>query len=741
MAAKMSIKDVARVMDLPLQDSNLLAKMVPERPGIELNFILKAAMDGEGGVKDKYSLAPEEVETVKQLRDILQGSDLRAKVLKEALKLEGSVRGTGIHAAGIIIAPKDLKEIIPVATAKDSDLLVTQFDGRVIEDAGVIKMDFLGLKTLTILRDALLMIKTNHGIDIDLDTLPLDDAKTFALYQKAETNGTFQFESVGMQKHLKDLKPDKFDDLVAMNALFRPGPIQYIPSFIARKHGKEEISYDLTVMEEYLSDTYGITVYQEQVMLLSQKIGGFTKGDADVLRKAMGKKQKDVLDKMKGKFITGAIEKGHDAKVLEKVWTDWEAFAQYAFNKSHSVCYALVAYQTGYLKAHYPAEYMAAVLSNNMSNIDKITFFMEECRRMGVSVLGPDVNESDVKFTVNKKGQIRFAMSAIKGIGEGIVQEIVKERESGGPFTSIFDLTKRLSQRTLNVKALETLAYAGALDGFEGIHRAQYFHVMRDNTTIIEKAVKFGQLYNQQKGMATISLFGDSADSELQEPEIPAAEPWDEFYKLQKEKEVISIYLSGHPLDTFEYECKYFANAQLTDIVDTENVDASVAVLVTDVKKLVTNNGRPFARINVEDKTGNMEINFYGEDYNKYLAFLEQGARLLISGGFKKAFKDSDRLNYKVNQIQFMQDLMGNKIKEIKLMTNVKSIDEKWVDQLMNILTDKKNKGNVPLKILVYEEKIKEVTLNSRGISLAPGKELFDSLTGLPFTQLKLEMK
>ncbi|MFM9008784.1 MAG: DNA polymerase III subunit alpha, partial [Bacteroidota bacterium] len=415
MAAKMSIKDVARVLDLPLGDSNALAKLVPEKPGIELSRVLTAPIDGDKSLKEKESLNSDEIEQVKQLRSIMNGDDLRSRVLQEALVLEGSVRNTGIHAAGIIIAPMDLTEIIPVATSKDTELLITQFDGKVIEDAGVIKMDFLGLKTLTIIKDALRLIRQNHGVDIDIDTIPLDDSRTLELYQRGETNGTFQFESVGMQKYLKDLRPDKFEDLIAMNALFRPGPLAYIPNFIARKHGREAVVYDLPAMQEFLEETYGITVYQEQVMLLSQKLAGFTKGEADTLRKAMGKKQKDVLDKMKGKFMDGCAANGHDPKVCEKVWTDWEAFASYAFNKSHSTCYAFVAFQTGYLKAHYPAEYMASVLTHNLSQLEKVTFFMEECRRMGLTVLGPDINESDYNFSVNKSGKIRFGLGAVKG--------------------------------------------------------------------------------------------------------------------------------------------------------------------------------------------------------------------------------------------------------------------------------------------------------------------------------------
>jgi DNA polymerase III subunit alpha len=451
MAAKSSIKDVARTLDLPLSDANALAKLVPEKPGIVLKRLLHAPLKGEGSLDSKEGLGADEIESVNKLREIYAQESLQGEVLHAAEKLEGSVRNTGIHAAGIIIAPSDLTDLLPVFMAKDVDSLITQYEGNVIENAGVIKMDFLGLKTLTIIKDALALIKRNYNETIDIDTIPLDDEETYELYQRGDTNGTFQFESAGMQKHLINLKPDKFDDLIAMNALYRPGPIEYIPSYIRRKHGQEPISYDVPDMEEYLGDTYGITVYQEQVMLLSQSLAGFTKGDADVLRKAMGKKQKAVLDKMKGQFVEGAKAKGHPEDKLQKIWTDWEAFAQYAFNKSHSTCYALVAYQTAYLKAHYPAEYMAAVL-NNQGNIDKIKFYMEECQRMGLQVLGPDVNESLKGFAVAKENVVRFGLNAIKGVGEAACEDIIQEREASGPYVSIYDFMKRVNQRTVNKK-------------------------------------------------------------------------------------------------------------------------------------------------------------------------------------------------------------------------------------------------------------------------------------------------
>src|SRR5258706_7014727 len=527
MAAKMSIKDVARVMDLPLPDSNALAKLVPDRPGVELRRILQAPMrmkDGEKSLEEKEGFGNEDMENVKKIREIYKKENtIESRVLHEAEILEGSVRNTGIHAAGIIIAPRDLTELIPVATAKDSTLWVTQIEGNVIEESGVIKMDFLGLKTLTIIKNALNLIKQLHGIEIDIDKIPLDDKKTFELYQHGATIGTFQFESHGMQKYLRELKPDKLDDLIAMNALYRPGPMAYIPNYIDRKHGREPITYDLPEMEEILKETYGITVYQEQVMLLAQKLAGFSKGDADVLRKAMGKKQKSVLDKMKAQFISGATEKLLPPEKLEKIWSDWEAFAQYAFNKSHSTCYAYVAYQTAYLKAHYPAEYMAAVL-NNAGSIDKITFFMEECKRMGLKVLGPDINESLKGFAVNSKGESRFGLGGLKGFGDSAVESIISERKKNGPFKTVFDLIKRINQRTVNKKTLESVACAGGFDCFTEHHRAQYFYTPPEDTICgLERIIKYGQVIQTQNEKATNTLFGDLPISmEIQPPRLPA---------------------------------------------------------------------------------------------------------------------------------------------------------------------------------------------------------------------------
>lgn len=737
MAAKSSIKDVARVMDLPLPESNALAKLVSDKPGTELGKILHAPLtikEGEKSLEEK-GYTPEDIDNARRLRDIynLQTNDLRTKVLKEAERLEGSVRNTGLHAAGIIIAPKDLTELIPVATSKDSDLWVTQIEGSVIEDAGVIKMDFLGLKTLSILKTALELIQQNHGISIDLDTLPLDDEKTFQLYQRGETNATFQFESAGMQKYLRELKPDQFADLIAMNALYRPGPIAYIPNFIARKHGREEIVYDIPDMQEYLAETYGITVYQEQVMLLSQSIGGFTKGDADVLRKAMGKKQKDVLDKMKAKFIEGASAKGHPADKLEKVWTDWEAFAQYAFNKSHSTCYAFVAYQTAYLKAHYPSEYMSAVL-NHAGSIEKITFFMEECKRMGIKVLGPDINESIKGFAPNKKGEIRFGMGGLKGVGENAIENIIIERKKNGAFSTVFDFITRVNQRAVNKKSIECLAYAGAFDCFTEMHRAQYFYIPDgDRTSGIEKIIGYGQVKDSLTTGTTNTLFGDLQQvMEIPTPKIPNCEPWSLTEQLDYEKEVTGIFLSGHPLDHFKFEMKHYKIMPLADFNEIkESATLSqtylakplrIAGLVVDAQHRVTKTGRNFGILSVEDYTGKTEIALWSDDYMKFNNYLDKGKNIIINGYFKTGWKkegEPDKYEFKVQQINLLETVKQTLTKQVDIKIHAGAVSAEMVHFLdQNI---KEHPGNIPFKISIYEPKENlNITLsnNNRGFSL-----------------------
>jgi DNA polymerase-3 subunit alpha len=716
MAAKMSIKDVARVLDLPLAESNVLAKLVPDKPGTELGRVLHAPLtikEGAKSLEEKEGYQQEDIDNVKKLREIYRGSDIRAQVLKEAVRLEGSVRNTGIHAAGIIIAPQDLTTLIPVATAKDSDLWVTQIEGSIIEDAGVIKMDFLGLKTLSILKMALALIKQNHGVVIDLDTIPLDDEKTFKLYQQGETNATFQFESVGMQKYLRELKPDKFDDLIAMNALYRPGPMAYIPNFIDRKHGREAISYDLDEMKEILSETYGITVYQEQVMLLSQKIGGFTKGDADVLRKAMGKKQKSVLDKMKAQFVEGATSKGHDAQVLEKIWTDWEAFAQYAFNKSHSTCYAYVAYETAYLKAHYPGEYMSAVL-NNQGSIEKITFFMEECKRMGIKVLGPDINESLNGFAVNQKGEIRFGLGGLKGVGEAAIETIINEREKGGSFASIFDFIKRVISRSVNKKSLESLAYSGAFDCFTDFHRAQYFKIPDgERVSGLEKIINYGQALQSLSAGSTNTLFGDlSSAMQVPVPKLTKTEPWTLTELLEHEKEVTGMFMSGHPLDHFKFELRYYGITNIADFNEIKETlqlqpnpgrSIKVAGLIIDVQHRVTKTGKNFGSFAIEDFSGKTEFILWSEDYIKFQNYLEKGQNVLLNGFFRPRYNRPNEFDFKVSSMNLLETVKQNLTRSLDINVHAASLTPQFVEFIETNV--KKYPGKSSLRFNVLEPK------------------------------------
>lgn len=708
MAAKSSIKDVARVLDLHLNDANYLAKLVPEKPGIELRRVMLAPIEGPGGLKEKEGLQNEDLEDVKKLREIAKGKDLQAEVLREAIRLEGSVRSTGIHAAGIIIAPSDLTDIIPVSTSKESELLITQFEGKEIENAGVIKMDFLGLKTLTIIRDCLRLIEENHGVKVDIENVPLEDPKTFELYQKGETNGTFQFESAGMQKHLRELKPDKFEDLIAMNALYRPGPMDYIPNFINRKFGREKVVYDLPELEEYLEETYGITVYQEQVMLLSQKLGGFTKGDADTLRKAMGKKDRKTLDEKKGKYMEGCKTNNLDLKACEKVWTDWEAFAAYAFNKSHSTCYAYVAFQTAYLKAHYPAEYMAAVLTHNLSDIKKITFFIDETRRMGIPVLGPDVNESGYNFAVNKSGQIRFGMGAVKGVGENAVIAMMEERAANGPFKDIVDLTRRVNLRTINRRSLDALANAGAFDTFEGTHRAQYFYQdVPDGPTFLDKVLRHASDYQAQKLGMQVSLFGGASEVEMPEVTIPDCEPWSNFEQLRNEKEVTGFFMSGHPLDDYRLEINAFCKNSVSDIRE-ENIrrflghPVTIAGIVTTAIERTSKNNTLFGIFTIEDHNDSVQLTMFSDDYLKFRHLLVPGLSLIVSGSVQKRFRDSDQIELKVSNISLLAESIDKLTKNITLAIGVRDINEPLVTQLRNIMES--SKGNTPLYINILDE-------------------------------------
>jgi len=748
MAAKMSIKDVARVLDLPLSESNLLAKLVPDKPGTELRRVLHAPIttkeaekSNEKSLEEKEGYQPEDIDNVKKLREIYKGTDIRAQVLKEAERLEGSVRNTGIHAAGIIIAPRDLTDLIPVAISKDSPLWVTQIEGSTIEEAGVIKMDFLGLKTLSILKTALELIKQNHGVTIDLDTISLDDEKTYLLYQRGETNATFQFESIGMQKYLRELKPDKFADLIAMNALYRPGPIAYIPNFIDRKHGKEAISYDLADMEEYLADTYGITVYQEQVMLLSQKIGGFSKGDADVLRKAMGKKDRKTLDKMKGKFIDGATAKGHLATSLEKIWTDWESFAQYAFNKSHSTCYALVAYQTAYLKAHYPGEYMSAVL-NHAGGIEKITFFMEECKRMGIKVLGPDINESLKGFAVNQKGEIRFGMGGIKGVGEAAVENIIAEREKNGWYKDIYDFIGRVIQKSVNKKSLECLAYSGGFDCFTNFHRAQYFNITDgEKQTGLEKIINYGQAKQAHSIGTTNTLFGNlSAAMEVPHPKIAICEPWTLTELLDYEKEVTGMFMSGHPLDHFKFELKYYGITKINDFNEIKNTileqsnpgrSLRVAGLVIDVQHRVTKTGKNFGSFSIEDFTGKTEFLLWSEDYIKFQNYLEKGQNILCNGFFRPKYNRPTEFEFKITSMSLLETVKQSLTRTIDISIHPVGVTAELVDFVDKNL--KQYPGKTTLRFNIYEPKENlKLSLYSLERSFMMNEEMADYLLNNP---------
>ncbi len=700
MAAKSSIRDTARVLDLPLGDADRIAKLIPTMS--KLNKIF-----GKSEQELKSKFRAEDLIKVNELLNLAEGQDLEARTLQQARQLEGSLRNTGIHACGVIITPDDITNFVPVATAKDSELYVTQFDNSVVEEAGLLKMDFLGLKTLTLIKDTVKLVKYRHDIELDPENFPLDDEKTYELFQRGDTVGIFQYESPGMQKHMQALKPTVFEDLIAMNALYRPGPMEYIPSFIRRKHGEEEIAYDLPAMEEYLKETYGITVYQEQVMLLSQKLAGFTKGEADVLRKAMGKKQKAVLDKMKPKFIKQASEKGHAEDKLEKIWKDWEAFAAYAFNKSHSTCYAWIAYQTAYLKAHYPAEYLAAVLSNNMNDIKQVTFFMEECRRMGLEVLGPDVNESFRKFTVNDNGAIRFGMGAVKGVGTGAVKTIVETRKEG-PYKSVFDMARRIDLRAANKKAFESLALAGGFDSFRETHRAQYFHTDGgDGITFLEKAVKYGAKYQENENSAQVSLFGDASEVQIPEPVVPPCDPWGTMEKLKQEKEVVGIYISGHPLDDFKKEMENFCNASVAhfhkmgEFVNRELIFGGV---ITDVQHRVSKKGSGWAAFTVEDFTDAYEFRMFGEEYLKYRHFLIINnfihARVFIKEGWVNrdtGKKGDPRTQF--NNIQLLQEVMDTHAKKLTISIDINEVAEARINEIKQILDQHKGDGRLHFQI------------------------------------------
>ena len=725
MATKNSIKDVARVEKLPLDVSNRLCKAIPDK--------LK---DGK-----KMNL-PNAISEVPELQEAEASADPRlANTIKYAKMLEGTVRGTGIHACGTIICRDAISDWVPVSTAEDKSdpghkLLATQYDGHVIEETGLIKMDFLGLSTLSIMKETVENIRLTHGFTLNLDTIPIDDELTYKLYQEGRTIGTFQFESAGMQKYLRELKPTVFEDLIAMNALYRPGPMDYIPSFIARKNGKEEIKYDIPCMEKYLKDTYGITVYQEQVMLLSRQLANFTRGESDALRKAMGKKKKAIVDAMKPKFIEGGKKNGHDPKVLEKIWADWEKFASYAFNKSHATCYSWVAYQTAYLKAHYPAEFMAGNMSRCISDITKITKLMSECQAMGIPCLGPDVNESQRKFSANKKGEIRFGLSAIKGMGDAAAINIIEEREKNGPYKDIYDFVQRVNLSAVNRKALESLALSGGLDSF-GIRRESYFGETPKGT-FIEILLRYGQTYQQEQNQMQNSLFGDMGGVEIATPKPPEAEQWSTIELLKKERDLVGIYLSAHPLDEYSVVLNSMCNLrcdQLTRDMDKQELAKTAELtfggIVSSVTSRFTKNNKPFGIVTIEDFNGQGELALFGDEWTKWQHMLKEEYIVYITATMRQRFANApNSLELVIKSVEFMNDVKDKRIERFTIYIDSTLLHNSRMNDLEVLL--KSNPGNVPLYFNVHDsEHNTDLTLLSHNTTIDPSKKLLNFLDDL----------
>ena len=725
MATKNSIKDVARVEKLPLDVSNRLCKAIPDK--------LK---DGK-----KMNL-PNAISEVPELQEAEASADPRlANTIKYAKMLEGTVRGTGIHACGTIICRDAISDWVPVSTAEDKSdpghkLLATQYDGHVIEETGLIKMDFLGLSTLSIMKETVENIRLTHGFTLNLDTIPIDDELTYKLYQEGRTIGTFQFESAGMQKYLRELKPTVFEDLIAMNALYRPGPMDYIPSFIARKNGKEEITYDIPCMEKYLKDTYGITVYQEQVMLLSRQLANFTRGESDALRKAMGKKKKAIVDAMKPKFIEGGKKNGHDPKVLEKIWADWEKFASYAFNKSHATCYSWVAYQTAYLKAHYPAEFMAGNMSRCISDITKITKLMSECQAMGIPCLGPDVNESQRKFSANKKGEIRFGLSAIKGMGEAAAINIIEEREKNGPYKDIYDFVQRVNLSAVNRKALESLALSGGLDNF-GIRRESYFGETPKGT-FIEILLRYGQTYQQEQNQMQNSLFGDMGGVEIATPKPPEAEQWSTIELLKKERDLVGIYLSAHPLDEYSVVLNSMCNLrcdQLTRDMDKQEMAKTAELtfggIVSSVTSRFTKNNKPFGIVTIEDFNGQGELALFGDEWTKWQHMLKEEYIVYITATMRQRFANApNSLELVIKSVEFMNDVKDKRIERFTIYIDSTLLHNSRMNDLEVLL--KSNPGNVPLYFNIHDsEHNTDLTLLSHNTTIDPSKKLLNFLDDL----------
>lgn len=725
MAPKLAIRDVARVEKLPLADSDRLAKLVPDKLMVE-----KGETPFERAYKDSPELA----------RERESPNPLIQNTLKYAEKLEGSVRQTGVHACGVIIGKDDLEEFAPVATAKDADLNVVQYEGKLVESVGLIKMDFLGLKTLSIIKDAVENVRRVQGINLDIDNIPLDDRKTYQLFCKGETTGIFQFESAGMKKYLRALKPNRLEDLIAMNALYRPGPMDNIPSFIARKHGQEKVEYEFPEMAEYLEDTYGITVYQEQVMLLSRLLADFTRGESDALRKAMGKKLRDKLDHMKPKFIEGGKKNGHDPKILEKIWGDWEKFASYAFNKSHATCYSWVAYQTAYLKAHYPPQYMAANLSRNISRIDEITKLMDECKVMGVQVLGPDVNESIMKFSVNRRGDIRFGLGAVKGVGENAVQAIIDERTKNGPFTSIFDFVQRVNLLACNRKNVENLALAGGFDSLPGVKREMFFAANAKGETFTELLIRYGAKYQVDKAAAINSLFGGENQVEIAKPEIPPFEPWNSLDRLNRERELVGIYLSAHPLDDYAIILENVCNTHMSDLADKSalvNRELTMGGIVTNVREGRTRNDKPFGIVKLEDYSGSGEIPFFGNDWLTWCNYLREGYFLYIRAKCLPRQWNPNELDLKIGSIELLPDVKENLIDKITITTPLSSLDKELITDISTLV--QKNPGNAELHFRVVDRDSKmHVTMKANKVKISVKRDLITYIKSRPELEFKI---
>ena len=694
MAPKMAIKDVARVQKLALSESDRLSKLVPDK-------VTPDKKHGETPFDFVYKESPELAAERESPNQLIRNT------LKYAEKLEGSIRQTGVHACGVIIGQDDLENFAPMAIAKDAELNVVEFEGKEVESVGLIKMDFLGLRTLSIIKDAVENVKAVHGVDVAIDDIPLDDAPTYEVFARGDTTGLFQFESPGMKKHLRNLKPNRFEDLIAMNALYRPGPMEYIPNFIARKHGQEPVTYEIADMEEYLSDTYGITVYQEQVMLLSQKLAGFTGGEADTLRKAMGKKKRDVLDKMKPKFIEGCKQRGHDEKICDKIWGDWEAFASYAFNKSHSTCYAYVAYQTGYLKAHYPSEFMAALLSRNLADIKQLTLYMNECKRMGIRVLGPDINESMRTFSSNKAGDVRFGLGAVKGVGEAAVESIIAERNANGRFKDIYDLMERVNFSAVNRKCFENLAYAGGFDSISGFHRGKFFGAdARDNTgvTFIEQLMRYGQRFQAEKNNAQQSLFGGGGHVDIQRPVLPACADWSQLETLAKEREMIGHYLSAHPLDDYKIIINHMCKTQLTELENLEALkgqEIAVAGMVVSVQNLITKTGKPWGKFVLEDYNGTHEFALFSKDYENFRKYLFSDYFLFVRGRVQPKPYNDKELEFKIISMVQLSEMRDTMIKEMNVLLPVEDVTPTLVRELTEKV--KEAKGETLFRISVID--------------------------------------